>query len=567
MIDSSKGNMAQNNNQQQSQRSNASNQFDGSNFGDPNQFYTSTSYRQNFSSQNDQQSSQYFNAPTYMTETAPCQSQREDQYGHQPAFESSIDESENTVTSNSPSISLSEPTKSPSALSPFLIPSSSSSTGVERRGRIGIDNNQRGRIIENENISDSQLQSYLQQQQQPLTISSVEIAAFHAREMSRSASGSMQSQGQISFQPEQNVARIYPPLQQDWNRNTFQLPTQRLQSNQRIDSSFTTPSIVGMPFTFANQTYDLTTPSLHSSQVTQNTFARPQQYAIGAGSSSGGLPNYIRTSSNPITYTTNNANASSSSSNSNTYKSITHRRVPAACNFCRMRKLRCDGNTPCRQCARRMIECVYSEAAETRRQRRATVSTFPHSTTSIPSAIQFQSNQTINRQPQELYSSLPNQRQNYLMSNDQLATGIRQAASLESQQMQVAEQEQHHHRFSRPQFSSNIEVITQQQQQYSNPQMTNNTDNTQRIAGLPVNWMPVSLHAPHRILPSQGGGNTSINTHQESSQSSSIQQQKSSPYSMSTMNNDWSISSSSDQRNRYKDPNQQSQQSYQYRKD
>ncbi|PWN37571.1 uncharacterized protein FA14DRAFT_117809, partial [Meira miltonrushii] len=80
------------------------------------------------------------------------------------------------------------------------------------------------------------------------------------------------------------------------------------------------------------------------------SFARPQ-YPLG-----GGLSNYPRTSSNPI---------SSSLSNSNPYRNITHRRVPAACNFCRMRKLRCDGNTPCRQCARRMIQCIYSEAAET----------------------------------------------------------------------------------------------------------------------------------------------------------------------------------------------------------
>jgi hypothetical protein len=62
--------------------------------------------------------------------------------------------------------------------------------------------------------------------------------------------------------------------------------------------------------------------------------------------------------------------APSSASLASGATSATNKRVPAACNFCRVRKLRCDGQVPCRQCARRAIECVYSEAAETRKRRR-----------------------------------------------------------------------------------------------------------------------------------------------------------------------------------------------------
>ncbi|SJX60521.1 uncharacterized protein SRS1_10156 [Sporisorium reilianum f. sp. reilianum] len=37
-------------------------------------------------------------------------------------------------------------------------------------------------------------------------------------------------------------------------------------------------------------------------------------------------------------------------------------RARVACSFCRVRKLRCDGATPCRHCERRSIECVYAPA-------------------------------------------------------------------------------------------------------------------------------------------------------------------------------------------------------------
>ncbi len=35
-------------------------------------------------------------------------------------------------------------------------------------------------------------------------------------------------------------------------------------------------------------------------------------------------------------------------------------RARVACSFCRVRKLRCDGATPCRHCERRSIECIYA---------------------------------------------------------------------------------------------------------------------------------------------------------------------------------------------------------------
>lgn len=46
------------------------------------------------------------------------------------------------------------------------------------------------------------------------------------------------------------------------------------------------------------------------------------------------------------------------------------RRAATACNFCRARKLRCDGNAPCRQCARRDIECVFSQPNPSKRKRK-----------------------------------------------------------------------------------------------------------------------------------------------------------------------------------------------------
>ncbi|OCH93993.1 hypothetical protein OBBRIDRAFT_723748, partial [Obba rivulosa] len=35
------------------------------------------------------------------------------------------------------------------------------------------------------------------------------------------------------------------------------------------------------------------------------------------------------------------------------------RRTPMACQFCRGRKLKCDGRQVCANCARRQIPCVY----------------------------------------------------------------------------------------------------------------------------------------------------------------------------------------------------------------
>ncbi|EIW56468.1 uncharacterized protein TRAVEDRAFT_127240 [Trametes versicolor FP-101664 SS1] len=35
------------------------------------------------------------------------------------------------------------------------------------------------------------------------------------------------------------------------------------------------------------------------------------------------------------------------------------RRTPMACQFCRGRKLKCDGRTMCANCHRRGLQCVY----------------------------------------------------------------------------------------------------------------------------------------------------------------------------------------------------------------
>lgn len=48
----------------------------------------------------------------------------------------------------------------------------------------------------------------------------------------------------------------------------------------------------------------------------------------------------------------------------------TQKRATTACNFCRSRKLRCDGNAPCRQCARRDIDCVFAQPSASKRKKR-----------------------------------------------------------------------------------------------------------------------------------------------------------------------------------------------------
>ncbi|KAI0791037.1 hypothetical protein C8Q75DRAFT_86287 [Abortiporus biennis] len=40
------------------------------------------------------------------------------------------------------------------------------------------------------------------------------------------------------------------------------------------------------------------------------------------------------------------------------------RRTPMACQFCRARKLKCDGRTTCANCERRSIPCVYTPVSE-----------------------------------------------------------------------------------------------------------------------------------------------------------------------------------------------------------
>lgn len=467
-----------------------------------------------------------------------------------------------TFRSHSASISLSEPTKSPAAMSPFMISGSGGANST-----VASENNYSGNG-ESGDLNDSQVQMLLQQ---PLKISSVEVAAFYAREMSRTASGStifptgsVQSQEQMSFQPEQEQALPQQQLPSS-NRNTFQLPAQRQinynTDDQRKGSPFSGPaggSATGMPLTFANQIYDFSSSQEQSQQLQRmdnrpgmnQSFARPQYPFVGS------LPNYPKTSSN----------STASSSNSNMYRGITHRRVPAACNFCRMRKLRCDGNTPCRQCARRMIQCIYSEAAETRRQRRATVSTYPNSpatstTMSSMSMAQFNNERSIQAQGSSFstYSGIlqPDQRQNWTANDQVTASRVgpsnQQMQSHQFQQINFAEQQ---YRFSQPQVQPNAGIITQQD---TNAQGNDsNVKSSSQIAGLPANWMPVSLHAPHRTaLP--GGSSNSIQNADQSNV-----QQKLSPYSMPTTN-DLSIPSP-DQRNLHQDPDQKSYRPFQSRK-
>ncbi|MCO5565537.1 hypothetical protein L7F22_019211 [Adiantum nelumboides] len=491
------------------------------------------------------------------------------------------------VVSHSRSISLSEPIQSPVAMPPYMIPSgggggSSSASEINYGGGGGNG--------ESENMSDSHVQMLLQQ---PLTISSVEVAAFHAREMSRSGSGSRTFPAQYQQAPYQNEqsnpssSRINTPPQQQQqqqqiplqgsNRKNFQLNL----DNQRTGTAFagnlsSSASVSGMPFTFANQTYDMTpTQEQRPQQFQRNenipesnlpsqnnvqtlNFARPQ-YPF-----SGGLPNFNRASSNPIsTLASSSFSASPASSSNQPFRSITHRRVPAACNFCRMRKLRCDGNTPCRQCARRMIECIYSEAAETRRQRRATVSTYPPSNLRRTTS---NSNEVGRQQAQEspFYSSSIgltgnspinfqlNQRQNW-SSNDQFSnraepSNSQAMQSQQFQQIQFAQQQQQRQYLFR---SRPTELGPQQ----DNNLRANVSESNTQIAGLPANWMPVSLHAPRRAFPGGSTNPTSTIVTQDSNQPNI---QKTSPFLMST-HNDWSIPST-DERNRYQDPNQQSQQ-------
>lgn len=46
--------------------------------------------------------------------------------------------------------------------------------------------------------------------------------------------------------------------------------------------------------------------------------------------------------------------------NSDTYP-IVRRRISKACNYCRQRKIKCNGNSPCLNCKNHQIECTYSK--------------------------------------------------------------------------------------------------------------------------------------------------------------------------------------------------------------
>lgn len=94
------------------------------------------------------------------------------------------------------------------------------------------------------------------------------------------------------------------------------------------------------------------------------------------------MPRFMGRISDPSSSSISSGLSQSPSSSSSSFSAwppiktdATQKRASAACNFCRMRKLRCDGNAPCRQCDRRNLECVFSEAASTRRKRRAASAT------------------------------------------------------------------------------------------------------------------------------------------------------------------------------------------------
>lgn len=44
------------------------------------------------------------------------------------------------------------------------------------------------------------------------------------------------------------------------------------------------------------------------------------------------------------------------------------RRIPKACNYCRQRKIKCDGDSPCVNCINHKIDCVYSKTIKKRKK-------------------------------------------------------------------------------------------------------------------------------------------------------------------------------------------------------
>lgn len=68
----------------------------------------------------------------------------------------------------------------------------------------------------------------------------------------------------------------------------------------------------------------------------------------------------------------------------------THR-VPRACENCRSRKVRCDGETPCSGCRTSSINCVYRTVSRPRRRTNRTLPSSHHQSSSIPTEIAINS--------------------------------------------------------------------------------------------------------------------------------------------------------------------------------
>lgn len=490
-------------------------------------------------------------------------------------------------TSQSPSISLSEPTKSPIAMSPFLIPST-----VASMTNSGISDS--NSIERGNEMNESQMQMLLQPS---LTIPSVDVAAFHAREMSRSGSGStifpirsMHSQQTPFTTDSGNPQQMIDPYQtQDYGRSLFQSQIPSFQgapqgfgtNDQRENSStmsnLSSGSNTGISFDNQYSTHG-NAPSqeqrlyFHRVEDMARNIVRPTQTPLSNsqnlnfGRSQFRLDsqsNFNRISSNSTRFAQNISMPSSSTQ----HRNITHRRVPAACNFCRIRKLRCDGNTPCRQCARRMIQCIYSEAAENRRQRRATVSAFTPSSMRTNTFGDRNVNANVARQnqgsslpftstadsaanvvqPSNLQTSLSRlqssnqdiqQNSNSSLENQRNVrnrTFEPPGQVLQSQQVQSSPFDDHRFRFSDSQIPSNTPLGTPQDIRYNEP----NSGNHSQIGGLPTNWFPVSLHAPHRV-PATGGNPAASSIVVGRQNTGQIGTQKSSSLQFGTTNNDWS---------------------------
>jgi hypothetical protein len=52
----------------------------------------------------------------------------------------------------------------------------------------------------------------------------------------------------------------------------------------------------------------------------------------------------------------------------NSDSSSLRRRIPKACNYCRQRKIKCNGDSPCLNCVNHKIDCVYSKTVRKRKR-------------------------------------------------------------------------------------------------------------------------------------------------------------------------------------------------------